>query len=86
MVDVPVSKEVLIWAREFRGLEVEEAADRLGFSVEELQAYEGGGRYPSLGKFETIAKTYRLPQATLWLRTSSRYLFKRAGLGGSWTR
>ena len=69
MVDVPVSKEVLIWARKFRGLEVEEAADRLGFPVEELQAYEGGGRYPSLGKFEKIANTYRLPQATLFRKT-----------------
>lgn len=69
MVDVPISKEVLIWAREFRGLELEEAADRLGFSVDELQAYEDGGRYPSLGKFEKIANTYRLPQATLFRRT-----------------
>lgn len=69
MVDVPVSKEVLKWAREFRGLKMEEAAHRLGFSVEELQAYESGDSYPSLGKFEKIASTYRLPQATLFRKT-----------------
>lgn len=69
MVDVPVSREVLIWAREFRGIEIGEAALRLGFAIDELQAYERGERYPSLGKFEKIAHTYRLPQATLFRKT-----------------
>lgn len=69
MVDVPISREVLIWARKFRGLEVEDAADRLGFSVDELQAYEAGDRHLTLGKFERIASTYRLPQATLFRKT-----------------
>lgn len=69
MVDIPVSKKVLVWAREYRGLMPDEAAAHLGMSVDELQAYESGERLPSLGTFERFANGYKLPQATLFRMT-----------------
>jgi len=69
MAEIPVSGRVLTWAREFRGLSVEEAAERLGMSVDELTAFETEEKQPSLTKFEKLAATYRLPQATLFMRT-----------------
>src|SRR6185312_5747553 len=69
MTDVPVSGAVIKWARDFRGLTLEEAADKLGWPADELRAYEDGKRKPTLSKFEKVADVYRLPQATLFVRT-----------------
>jgi Zn-dependent peptidase ImmA (M78 family) len=69
MAEIPVSGDVLIWAREYRHLSLEEAADRLGLSVTELEEFETEVRKPSLTKFEKIAATYKLPLATLFRRT-----------------
>lgn len=69
MTEIPISGEVLEWARNFRGLSQSDAADRLGISVEELQAYETGSKLPNLTKFEKFAAVYCLPQATLFRRT-----------------
>jgi Zn-dependent peptidase ImmA (M78 family) len=69
MSEIPVAGEVLKWAREFRGLSVEEAATLLEFSVDELDGYESGAKFPTLTKFEKFADAYKLPQATLFLRT-----------------
>src|SRR5262245_31253661 len=69
MAEIPVKGAVLRWAREFRELSEEDAADRLGLAVEDLRAYEAGERKPSLTVFENIAAKYRLPQATLFRRT-----------------
>lgn len=70
MTEVPVSGKVLIWARNFRGLTLEEAAARLGWEVKELRSYELEEQKPTLGKFEKFATAYQLPQATLFLRTA----------------
>lgn len=69
MAEVPVTGAVLRWAREFRELTEEDAADRLGLPIEDLRAYEAGERKPSLTVFENFAAKYRLPQATLFRRT-----------------
>jgi transcriptional regulator with XRE-family HTH domain len=69
MAEIPVSGKVLTWAREFRGLSVAEAADRLGMTSAELEQYETEVKLPTLTKFEKFASTYRLPQATLFRRT-----------------
>lgn len=69
MTDIPVSGGVLTWAREYRGLSLAEAADRLGMSVADLEELETEVRKPSLTKFEKIAATYKLPLATLFRRT-----------------
>jgi len=69
MTDIPVSGHVLAWARNFRGLSPEEAAERLGISTAELEELETEVRRPTLTKFEKIAATYQLPLATLFRRT-----------------
>jgi Zn-dependent peptidase ImmA (M78 family) len=73
MTEVPVSRKVLVWARKFRGLSLDEAAAKLGWPVEELRSYEEEEEQkPTLGKFEKLAAVYQLPQATLFLRTPPR--------------
>jgi transcriptional regulator with XRE-family HTH domain len=69
MTDIPVSGRVLAWARNFRALSLEEAAERLGISTAELEELEAEVRKPTLTKFEKIAATYQLPLATLFRRT-----------------
>jgi len=69
MAVIPISKKVLKWARKFRGLSLEDAADKIGISLEKLKEFENGDKFPTLGVFEDIAKRYRLPQATLFRRT-----------------
>lgn len=69
MAEIPVAGDVLIWAREFRGLSPAEAADKLGIPIDELQQYEAEAKKPSLTKFEKMAAVYRLPLATLFRRT-----------------
>lgn len=69
MTDIPVSGRVIAWAREFRGLSLDEAAERLGMTSLRLQEIETGARQPSLTKFEKMASVYRLPLATLFRRT-----------------
>lgn len=69
MTAIPIKGAVLKWAREYRGLDLRAAADQLGISVEDLIAYEGEERAPTLTAFENFAAQYRLPQATLFLAT-----------------
>lgn len=69
MTGIPVSPEVLQWARDFRRLSEEDAAARLGVTVEYLRALEAGTERPTLTLFENIAAKYRLPQSTLFRRT-----------------
>ena len=69
MTEVPISSDVLQWARDFRRLSEEEAATKLGVTIEYLRALESGGETPSLTMFEKIAAQYQLPQSTLFRRT-----------------
>jgi Zn-dependent peptidase ImmA (M78 family)/DNA-binding XRE family transcriptional regulator len=69
MAEIPVSGPVLIWAREFRGLSLEEAAERIGVTVAELEELETEVQQPSLTQFEKMAAAYKLPLATLFRRT-----------------
>jgi transcriptional regulator with XRE-family HTH domain len=55
MASIPINREVLIWAREQRGLSLESAAERLNMPVGDLLALEGGARPPTLGVLERIA-------------------------------
>lgn len=69
MTEIPVSGGVLTWAREYRGLSLAEAADRLGIAQKELEEFETEVKRPTLTKFEKIATVYALPLATLFRRT-----------------
>ena len=72
MTVVPVSGAVITWAREFRGLSLEEAAELLRVTPQELENIETEVKQPSLTKFEKIAAVYKLPLATLFRRTPPR--------------
>jgi Zn-dependent peptidase ImmA (M78 family)/DNA-binding XRE family transcriptional regulator len=69
MAEIPVNGDVLIWAREYRGLSLEEAADRLGITVSELEAFETEKEQPTLTRFEKFAAVYKLPLSTLFRLT-----------------
>jgi Zn-dependent peptidase ImmA (M78 family)/transcriptional regulator with XRE-family HTH domain len=64
MAVMPVKTALLVWAREHRGLSVEEAADLLSMTPAELAALEGG-KPVNLTTFRKIAKRYHIPAATL---------------------
>ena len=74
MVDVPVANKVLKWARKYRGLEVDAAAAKLGLTIEQLEALERGDKLPSVTLFKKIARSYRIPEATLARRTPPGHL------------
>jgi Zn-dependent peptidase ImmA (M78 family)/DNA-binding XRE family transcriptional regulator len=68
-MEVPVQGDVLKWAREFRDLSLDDAAERLGLPAATLEALEAGIRKPSLTLFEKIGAAYRIPLCTLFRKT-----------------
>lgn len=68
MTVLPVTPDLLIWAREHRGLELAEAAELLGRTANELASYENG-KPIHVGNFNKISDAYRIPRATLLRRT-----------------
>jgi Zn-dependent peptidase ImmA (M78 family)/DNA-binding XRE family transcriptional regulator len=69
MAEIPVSGRVLAWARDFRGLSLDDAARLIGITAAELEELETEVKRPTLTRFESIAAAYRLPLATLFRRT-----------------
>lgn len=65
MTDVPVNPDVLIWAREERGMTGEQAAEALGVPVEQLARYEAGDDRPSVSFLRQMAKAYKIAFASL---------------------
>lgn len=65
---MPVTPDLITWAREHRGLEIQEAAQLLGITATELQELENGAPL-HLTMFRKISGTFRIPQATLLRRT-----------------
>jgi Zn-dependent peptidase ImmA (M78 family)/transcriptional regulator with XRE-family HTH domain len=68
MTIMPVLPDLLVWAREHRGLTVDAAAELLGIEVTELIALESGAPL-NLTKFRKVSGRYRIPGATLLRRT-----------------
>lgn len=60
---------MLRWAREFRGLSLEQAAAKLAFEVEELEALETGEATLNLTQFRRYSEKLRIPLATLLRQT-----------------
>jgi Zn-dependent peptidase ImmA (M78 family) len=69
MTVMPVTPDLITWAREHRGLELQEAADMLGITAAELQQLESGGAPMHLTMFRKLSNALRIPQATLLRRT-----------------
>ena len=60
MAEVPVNGRVLEWARAIRGLNVEDAANLLDVSPDDLLAYESGAKKPLVGFRRLISTQYRI--------------------------
>jgi Zn-dependent peptidase ImmA (M78 family) len=71
MTVMPVTPDLIVWAREHRGLELKEAADLLGITAAELKEYEDG-KPIHLTVFRKLSAKLRIPQATLLRRTRPR--------------
>ncbi len=69
MTVMPVRPDLIVWAREHRGLELHEAAELFGITAAELEQLEDGGKPLHLTMFRTISAVLRVPQATLLRRT-----------------
>jgi transcriptional regulator with XRE-family HTH domain len=60
MPEVSVNGKVLRWARELRGLTLEEGAKLLGISAEELSVFEVGGKKPMVEFLRAMSSKYRI--------------------------
>lgn len=60
MPEVPVNGDVLKWARDVRGLDIEDAAKLLEVSTDELLEYETGGKKPLVGFLRKMSKEYQI--------------------------
>lgn len=58
---IPVSTEVLRWARHESGYDVARVAKGLGVKVERITAWEAGERQPTMRQVENLARLYRRP-------------------------
>lgn len=69
-VRVPVSPDVLIWARKSARMDRSVAASRIGIKEERLRAWEAGDpedRGPTVNQLRNIASTYHRPLAALFM-------------------
>ena len=75
-----INPAMLVWAREGAGLEVEEAADRLGFikatekesASRRLMALENGDRAPTRAQLLELARVYRCPLLAFYMKRPPR--------------
>ncbi len=62
-----VEPELLIWARESRGLSIEQAAKSIGVSEERLSAWELGNAKPTVKQLRKASSTYKRAIGLLFL-------------------
>ena len=62
-----VEKELLVWARRTRGLCLEDAAKKLGVTLEKLEAWEAGEKPPTVSQLRKAARVYKRPLAVFYL-------------------
>ncbi|WP_420638374.1 ImmA/IrrE family metallo-endopeptidase [Candidatus Poriferisocius sp.] len=84
---VPITADVLTWAREEAGLTQAELAERVKTDVERLQAWEKAECSPTRGQFSKLVKALKRPSALFFLPQPPRdagmptALRKAPGLG-----
>jgi Zn-dependent peptidase ImmA (M78 family)/transcriptional regulator with XRE-family HTH domain len=64
---IPVSPEVLAWARTTAGFSPEHAAKKIGVVLASLQSWERGEKAPTITQLRNVAAAYRRPLAVLLL-------------------
>ena len=67
MTEALVTPDVLTWARQRRGLEVEELASRLNVKPEAIDAWEGGAKRPTFRQAQLFAQAVYVPFGYLYL-------------------
>ena len=75
-----INPAMLVWARDRAGLEVEEAADRLGFikstekesASQRLMAFENGDRAPTRAQLLELVRVYRCPLLSFYMKRPPR--------------
>ncbi|MDE2732707.1 MAG: XRE family transcriptional regulator [Bacteroidota bacterium] len=62
-----ISPEILVWARREAGLELHEAAAKIGINQDRLAQMERGNAHPSHSDLRNFARAYRRPVLTFYL-------------------
>ncbi|MDO9533841.1 MAG: XRE family transcriptional regulator [Bacillota bacterium] len=65
-----VNPDILVWARQTAGYSLEEAAYKIGMSIERLQAWESGNEKPTLRQLRIAGRVYRRPSALFYRHTT----------------
>ncbi len=66
---VPIDPATLRWAREQMGLSLQQAADKMKWSVEQLGAWESGAQGIKLSDARKLAEKYKVSLQLLYLKT-----------------
>ena len=69
MTDVPIRPDLIVWAREHRGLTQEELAERLSVPIDDLAAIERGDKTPNLTFFKKLSSRLKIPGGSLLRQT-----------------
>ncbi len=72
MTTVPIRPDLIIWAREHRGLSHEQFADKIGVTVDDVLALERGDKQATLTIFKNISARLRIPGGALLRQTRPR--------------
>jgi Zn-dependent peptidase ImmA (M78 family)/transcriptional regulator with XRE-family HTH domain len=67
-IEAFANPKVLVWARRMAGLELEEAARKVGTPAHRLESWERGERRPSITQLRKLADVYKRPLAVFYLR------------------
>lgn len=65
--DALVKGEMLIWARNSAGLDLESAAKKAQVAAQRLQSWENGDRRPTIKQLRKLGKVYKRPIAVFYL-------------------
>ncbi len=62
-----INCQILRWTRETAGLDIEDAASKIGTSPERLEEWENGDSYPTVKRLRQLAKAYMRPIGLFFL-------------------
>lgn len=66
-VDAIIKHDLLIWARENIGLDIEDAAKKIGVKPERLRQWENGEKKPTVKQLRKVSQVYKRPLAVFYL-------------------
>jgi Zn-dependent peptidase ImmA (M78 family)/transcriptional regulator with XRE-family HTH domain len=66
-IDALVTPAMVKWARDSIGMDLEQAAKKIGVSVEKLRAWESGDALPTIVQLREVGRVYQRPIAVFYL-------------------